>query len=59
MAILAIDFVIIDSTFGLKFRNYKKKITSLIKFSFSRLKMILLHRLFFKEEIFKNYLELK
>ena len=37
MAILAIDFAIIDSAFGLKFRNYKKKITSLSKFSFNRL----------------------
>jgi len=35
MAILAIDFVIIDSSFGLKFRNHKKKITSLVNFSFS------------------------
>jgi hypothetical protein len=34
MAILAIDFVIIDSALRSKFRNHKKKITSLDEFSF-------------------------
>lgn len=34
MAILAIDFVIIESVFVLKFKNYKKKITSLIESTF-------------------------
>ncbi|PBJ04487.1 hypothetical protein BSF42_44290 [Flavobacterium sp. ACN6] len=38
MAILAIDFVIIESSIGTKFKNYKKSITSLNKFSFWHVK---------------------
>lgn len=34
MATLAIDFAIINYAFWLKFRNYKKKITSLVKLPF-------------------------